>query len=114
LTCNAARGRGELLRVNKKLFKKSFFKLLTIKGPSAILLGMETKKLFQGNKTPQMESFLENMGRELFGRSRQVAADNQLCMSCGADANHFRDELSRKEYGISRLCQTCQDSVFGG
>ena len=29
LTYNAARGRGELLRVNKKLFKKSFFKLLT-------------------------------------------------------------------------------------
>jgi hypothetical protein len=29
LTCNAARGPGELLRVNKKLFKKSFFKLLT-------------------------------------------------------------------------------------
>ena len=80
LTCNGPRAARTALRVNKKLFKKSFFKLLTIKGPSAILLGMETKKLFQGNKTPQMESFLEDMGRELFGRSRQVAADNQLCM----------------------------------
>jgi len=25
----------------------------------------------------------------------------------------FRDALSRKEYGISGLCQKCQDDVFG-
>ena len=24
----------------------------------------------------------------------------------------FRDELSRKEYSISGLCQTCQDEMF--
>lgn len=24
----------------------------------------------------------------------------------------FRDELSRKEYTISGLCQTCQDKIF--
>ena len=52
------------------------------------------------NKSHQMESFLENMGQQLFGRSREVSSDNQLCISCGADANHFRDEISRKEYGI--------------
>jgi hypothetical protein len=26
----------------------------------------------------------------------------------------FKDALSKKEYGISGLCQVCQDSVFGG
>jgi hypothetical protein len=63
-------------------------------------------------KSREMEAFLEDMGRDLFGRSRQVAGDNQLCISCGCDANHFRDDLSRKEYGISKLCQDCQDKVF--
>ena len=38
------------------------------------------------------------------------------CPSCGAIINpetDFRDELSRKEYHISGLCQECQDQVFG-
>ena len=63
-------------------------------------------------KTPQMEAVLEDMGSVLFGRSRKVTLDNQLCISCGCDANHFRDELSRKEYRISCMCQGCQDKVF--
>lgn len=28
-------------------------------------------------------------------------------------SNDFRDELSRKEYQISGLCQECQDKTFG-
>ncbi len=66
------------------------------------------------NKTPEMEATLEDLGQLLFGRSRQVAADNQSCMVCGTDANFFRDELSRKEFSISRMCQSCQDKTFGG
>lgn len=27
--------------------------------------------------------------------------------------NDFKDELSKREYKISGLCQKCQDSVFG-
>ena len=26
----------------------------------------------------------------------------------------FRDELSKREFRISGLCQVCQDSMFGG
>jgi hypothetical protein len=26
----------------------------------------------------------------------------------------FRDELSKKEFGISGFCQSCQDDIFGG
>ena len=66
------------------------------------------------NKTPEMEATLEDLGQLLFGRSRQVAADNQSCMVCGTDANFFRDELSRKEFSLSRMCQSCQDKTFGG
>ena len=63
-------------------------------------------------KTAEMESFLDDMTKELFGRGRKVAMDNQLCVICGSDANHFADDLSRKEYGISGMCQTCQDKTF--
>jgi hypothetical protein len=38
------------------------------------------------------------------------------CPFCGKLVNAvtgFRDELSRKEFRISGLCQACQDKVFG-
>lgn len=37
------------------------------------------------------------------------------CPSCRTDilAGSFRNPISAKEYGISGLCQKCQDSVFG-
>lgn len=38
------------------------------------------------------------------------------CPFCGKDIDpnkEFRDELSKKEYAISGLCQACQDEVFG-
>ena len=38
---------------------------------------------------------------------------NRKCVSCDEDANEFRNEISLKEYGISGLCQICQDLVFG-
>jgi len=34
------------------------------------------------------------------------------CPMCGEDATVFRDELSRQEFDISGMCQTCQDKVF--
>tara|TARA_R110000824_G_scaffold107055_8_gene253029 strand:+ start:3893 stop:4099 length:207 start_codon:yes stop_codon:yes gene_type:complete len=66
-------------------------------------------------KTIEMENHLEDMAQILFGRGRKVAMENQLCVMCGSDANHFTDftdELSRKEYGISGMCQSCQDKAF--
>jgi len=32
---------------------------------------------------------------------------------CNKQIKGFRDELSRKEYQLSGLCQECQDRVFG-
>jgi len=58
-------------------------------------------------KSPELESFLE----ENFGRSTSIIAD--ICVLCGDAAVEFRDNLSRKEYSISGMCQSCQDSVFG-
>ena len=38
-----------------------------------------------------------------------------LCATCGQkiEMTEFRDALSKKEFGISGMCQKCQDSVFG-
>jgi len=39
-----------------------------------------------------------------------------LCPFCEkkVEEKDFRDELSRKEFKISGLCQKCQDATFGG
>jgi len=40
---------------------------------------------------------------------------NGFCPFCKEkiDVKSFKDELSRKEYKISGLCQKCQDKTFG-
>jgi len=63
-------------------------------------------------KTIEMENHLEGLTQILFGRSREEARDNQECVKCGNDASHFTDDLSREEYSISLMCQTCQDKTF--
>jgi hypothetical protein len=44
-----------------------------------------------------------------------IARASGMCPCCGASVNEsdFRDTLSVKEFGISGMCQSCQDSVFG-
>jgi len=57
----------------------------------------------------------ENIMREMgFGKEMDAVKAGK-CPSCEqpVDPNSFRDELSRKEYGISGLCQPCQDKTFG-
>lgn len=63
-------------------------------------------------KTPEMEAALNKASKALFGRERTLTN----CVSCGTDKVQvfdFRDALSWKEFGLSRMCQSCQDSVFG-
>ena len=41
--------------------------------------------------------------------------DRADCVTCGKTdlkPEDFKDELSIKEFGISRMCQECQDSIF--
>jgi hypothetical protein len=46
------------------------------------------------------------------GRFDSVIKDE--CVTCDNKItdDSFKDEISIKEYGISGMCQTCQDSVF--
>jgi len=62
----------------------------------------------------ELEQFKEDTAMKLFGRSRSLAIAGDGCVKCGEVATDFRDELSRKEYGISGFCQGCQDEIFGG
>ena len=64
------------------------------------------------NKTPEMNNFLDDLTGAAFGRTRSAAQAGAVCVSCGLPATEFRDDLSRREYKISGLCQVCQDEVF--
>ncbi len=61
----------------------------------------------------ELDNAKEEMAFKLFGRSRTLAIAGNGCVKCGESAVDFRDELSRKEFGISGLCQGCQDGIFG-
>ena len=56
---------------------------------------------------------IDNMLTSFFGIDRKGSIANNKCVSCKEDATEFTSALSRKEYGISGLCQSCQDQIFG-
>lgn len=65
-------------------------------------------------KTEEIEEFL----KETFGFDRRDRIRQGVCapppIGCGREnvGDEFRDEVSRREYAISGLCQKCQDDVF--
>lgn len=61
----------------------------------------------------ELDKLKEETAFTLFGRSRTLAIAGKACVKCGEPAVEFKDELSRKEYSISGLCQRCQDDIFG-
>tara|TARA_Y100001938_G_C8075102_1_gene425542 strand:- start:1841 stop:2068 length:228 start_codon:yes stop_codon:yes gene_type:complete len=71
-----------------------------------------TKGVNMLGKSKEIEEMLEKFSSR-FSMSRSVAMSNSKCVMCGGDATEFRNEVSKKEYQISKMCQSCQDSVFG-
>lgn len=73
------------------------------------LYGM--KQLKPSEKSKEMTQFLELMA------GRDTSIYNKSCVNppfgCGQLITSFRDELSKREYKISGLCQKCQDKIFG-
>lgn len=62
-------------------------------------------------RTNEMQKFLDNFTKKTFGRTME----EPFCVICGSERinpEDFRDDLSRKEFEISHMCQKCQDSVF--
>tara|TARA_R110000782_G_scaffold109936_1_gene199073 strand:+ start:920 stop:1120 length:201 start_codon:yes stop_codon:yes gene_type:complete len=64
-------------------------------------------------KTKEMENVLSGFTSQMFGTNYTECKNNNQCVICGGVADKFTDELSRKEFQISAMCQTCQDNTFG-
>ena len=60
---------------------------------------------------------MESALSEIFGVDRVQTIAGGDCISCDEardlKATSFRDDVSRKEYSISGMCQSCQDDLFG-
>ncbi len=64
-------------------------------------------------KHQDLAKLQDSLAIQLGGRTKEQAAKEHVCVSCQQPILCFRDRLSRTEYNISGLCQTCQDEVFG-
>ena len=60
-------------------------------------------------KNPSIDKVLTQM----MGKNRLDTVRENLCTTCDGYAIEFKDEISKKEYTISGMCQDCQDRVFG-
>jgi hypothetical protein len=60
-----------------------------------------------------LEQARRKMAITCFGPSAGERWDNGVCVRCGAELSGFRDGASQREASQSRLCQSCQDMVFG-
>lgn len=66
------------------------------------------------DKNPVIEDFINSFARGAFGRERTQSIKDNICTTCGEPAIEFEDELSKREYEISGMCQKCQNKVFDG
>ena len=64
------------------------------------------------NKSKDIEQLLDTESLILYGRTRKSSILRDVCVACGKPATEFKDELSKKEYTISGMCQACQDGIF--
>lgn len=66
------------------------------------------------SKNKEIQEFLDNMSSDFFGKKRsEVIESKNECVMCDEPDMNFRDELSKKEFKISGMCQTCQDAFYG-
>lgn len=56
---------------------------------------------------------LNKPGMDIFPQTRQ-RVENDQCATCGKEIleSDFKDDLSKKEYTVSGMCQTCQDDIW--
>ena len=61
-------------------------------------------------KAALIEDLINSLSPQSITR-KELITEN-ICSWCGESAEEFEDDLSRKEYKISGMCQACQDDVF--
>lgn len=59
-------------------------------------------------KSKAIEEVLDEVSFSITGKPRSPG----MCPTCGEPVTGFRDELSKKEFEISGMCQGCQSSIF--
>jgi hypothetical protein len=59
------------------------------------------------SRAPELQEAVDELSASLYGRTLADAQSAQICVDCGASV-----ALSATEYGISGLCQKCQDKIF--
>ena len=64
-------------------------------------------------KSSEMIKVLDTISLNMFGKSRSEAIRQNICVNCGGEADIFVDIKSKREFALSGLCQSCQDSIFG-
>jgi len=64
--------------------------------------------MIPSKKNPSIDEFITS----ITGIDRVATIKTDTCVSCKGNAQVFDDYLSRKEYSISGLCQTCQDEIW--
>lgn len=72
----------------------------------------EAEAIILEEGSDSIKHMLDEVAKTYFGRSIYDSG----CVCCGSlevRPHNFRDELSQREYRISKLCQECQDKIFG-
>lgn len=66
------------------------------------------------NKLEKLEAALSDFLGVKDGRLKSIRQN--VCIpkpiGCGEPIGEFKDEISKREYLISGLCQKCQDKIF--
>ena len=63
-------------------------------------------------KSAVVENHIDKFTIRKFGAKRRECIEKDNCLTCNGPATNFTDELSKKEYTISGMCQKCQDEIF--
>jgi len=63
-------------------------------------------------RNKNLQNALDGFTKRVVNKTQEKAEKEKVCIWCGEKITGFKDELSRKEYKISGLCQKCQDETF--
>ena len=64
------------------------------------------------DKAPNMQNFLNQMARQMYGRTVSESLKQGICVQCAKPAVPALTPQHLAEYHISAMCSTCQDEVF--
>lgn len=63
-------------------------------------------------RSPEMQRAFDQISKALGGETVANAQAEARCHHCKKRITEFRTDVSRREYQISGLCQSCQDIAF--